>query len=437
MGMSREISRLVESTPFVDTHEHLWDESARISALEEGELSSQPATDIGLLFSHYADSDLIVAGMSGTDREKLTSHKIDPKEKWHIIEPFYQRCRHTGYMMNVRDSVRILYGEDEITERNSISISEKMTRMIKPGFYEEILKKKSNLKYCQVNALDTPVFRDTENPGLLMQDLSTLKLVSAEVETVGRLANREVGSLKDWHEVIDWCFATYGPRAIATKNQGAYGRPLLYEEVPEADAAPLFDKHLLDKTMMTREERYALEDHLFHYCVDKATEYKLPVKMHTGYYAGHGGMPLTRVRANAGDLCPLFRAHPDARFDLFHIDYPYQDEMIAIAKHYPKVYIDMCWAWIINPAACVRFVKEFVVAAPACKLFTFGGDYMPVELVPGHASVARKGLAQAINELHDEGWISSGDVEPLIVRLMNGNALEVFDYEGKLSAWNR
>ena len=62
-----------------------------------------------------------------------------------------------------------------------------------------------------------------------------------------------------------------------------------------------------------------------------------------------------------------------------HIDYPYQDEAIALAKHYSNVWIDMCWAWIINPAAGVRFLKEFIMAAPASKVLTFGGDYRPVE----------------------------------------------------------
>jgi len=83
----------------------------------------------------------------------------------------------------------------------------------------------------------------------------------------------------------------------------------------------------------------------------------------------------------------------------------------------------------------VRFVKEFLMAAPANKLLTFGGDYMPVELVPGHARLARRGLAQALAELVEEGWLTSGEVPDLVERLMRGNARELFDYEGKLANW--
>ncbi len=129
-------------------------------------------------------------------------------------------------------------------------------------------------------------------------------------------------------------------------------------------------------------------------------------------------------------------AHPTARFVIMHITYPYQDEAIAIAKHFPNAYVDLCWAWIINPLATVRFVKEFLMAVPCSKLFTFGGDYLPVELVPGHARIARRGLTQAVGELVEEGWLAAARVEDLVERLMRGSAHEVFDYQGTLEHWS-
>lgn len=75
------------------------------------------------------------------------------------------------------------------------------------------------------------------------------------------------------------------------------------------------------------------------------------------------------------------------------------------------------------------------MAAPANKLFIFGGAYLPAELVPGHARIARRDLAQALSELVREGWLSAADVAALAERLMRGNAHELFDYEGTLAAW--
>ncbi len=439
MGMSNDIRHMVELTPFVDTHEHLWEESLRLRAAE-GPLEQPrklPAPDFGLLFSHYADSDLQVAGMSGEAFGKLTSYDTPLDEKWAILEPFYARTRHTGYLQNVRESIRMLYGEDDIHRGNYAKISEQLKKQIRPGYYEYVLRDVSKIEYAQVNALDVAVFRETEQPHLLCQDISFVGLSTANnVDAMKELTGLDVGSLHDWHALIDWCFDRYGSRAIALKNQNAYGRNLDYAQVPAEDAAPVFAKYLADKDSVTADERKAFQDHLFHYCLDKAAEYKLPVKLHTGYYAGHGYMPLHRLRHNGGDMCELMMAHKDVNFVIMHITYPFQDEAIAMAKHFPNAYVDMCWAWIINPMASVRFVKEFVMAAPANKLLTFGGDYMYAELVPGHARIARRGLASAIDSLYDEGWVERHDVAPLVERLMRGNAHELFDYESRLAAWD-
>jgi len=99
---------------------------------------------------------------------------------------------------------------------------------------------------------------------------------------------------------------------------------------------------------------------------------------------------------------------------------------LALAKHYRNVAVDLCWAWIINPLASVRFVKEFLLGAPHSKLLTFGGDYTTVENIVGHAALARRGLVQALGELVDEGWLSQGAALDLLEPLMRGNARELF-----------
>lgn len=436
MSVRQDIAALVDKTPWVDTHEHIWEEANRLKSKEGA--SPFPAPDFGILFTHYSDSDLRVSGMSQEDSDKLRGRGLAPLDKWKLLAPYYERCRHTGYLQCVRESVRALYGEDDIRKDNCEAVSQKLFDAMKPGYYRHVLRDVANIEYAQVNNLETPVFMETAQPDLLTQDISTVVLgTGLNIDAVLRIANRDVSDLKQWHEVIDWCFATYGPRAIATKNQSAYGRRLDYELVSEADAAPLFARFRKDHDSLSPAELKALHDHLFHYCVDKAAEYNLPVKLHTGYYAGHDSMPLERLRQNASDLCPIMLAHPKAKFVLMHIDYPYQDEVIALAKQFTNAYVDMCWAWIINPTACVRFVKEFLMAAPVCKLFTFGGDYCPVELVPGHARIARKGLAQAISELAESEWLEEDDIPDVIERIMRGNAHELYDYERALRNWSR
>jgi hypothetical protein len=436
MATHSEIFDLVNATPFVDTHEHLWEERTRLAALAEPDKHPIP-NDLGILFYHYADSDLVSAGLSPDDRKKMVDPMTDVKDKWRLIGPIYARTRHTGYLQNVRESLRLMFGEEDITDDNYQRISDQIRDQIAPGYFNRLLRDVSKIEHAQVNSFEDPVFNETQYPDLLCQDLSFVGLSTAlNIEPYAKKANREVGSLDDWHGIIDWVFETYGPRAIAIKNQSAYGRRLDYDNVDAKDAAPLFARHIREPKGSAEFEKKAIQDHLFHYCIRKSVEYNLPVKLHTGYYAGTGGMPLHRVSANDSDLCPVLKAHPDAKFIIMHISYPYQDEAIVLAKHYPNVFVDMCWAWIINPLASVRFTKEYLMAAPHTKLLTFGGDYLPVEMVPGHAAIARKGLAQAISELLSDGWVKDSEVPELVDRIMRGNAHEVFDYDGTLSAWN-
>jgi len=432
MMTNSTIQQVVEDTLFIDTHEHIIEESRRLVPPRPND-GRYPCNDWAYLFLHYSASDLTSVGMTGEEFARFYGTELTPLDKWRLFEPYYRRAKNTGYLQAVRLTVRELFDEEDVSAETVERITDKMRALVKPGFYRTVLRDVAHVESCQVNSLEH-VFCETEHPDLLMQDLSFVGLSTGLDLSLARRANREVGTLRDWHAVIDWYFETYGARAIAVKNQSAYSRRLDYAQVSEEDAAPLFARYVR-KDPLTPAEMKALQDHLFHYCVSKATDYGLPVKLHTGYYAGANGMPLERLRQNAGDLCPVLMAHPRAKFVLMHIGYPYQDEFIALAKQYTNAYVDLCWAWIISPLASVRFLKEALLTAPASKLFAFGGDYITVETVVGHARIARRGIAQALTELVEEGWLNEADALDAARRIMRGNALEVFDVEGTLRAW--
>ena len=114
-----------------------------------------------------------------------------------------------------------------------------------------------------------------------------------------------------------------------------------------------------------------------------------------------------------------------------HIDYPYWQDLIAVAKHYTNAHVDMCWAWIIDPASSKEYLKRHLVTAPATKVLPFGGDYIPVEPVLGHARLARHGIARALWELVDEGWLEPRDALDLVEPILRGNARKIFHLEEK------
>lgn len=422
MTLRESISHLVDSIPLADTHEHILEERNRLEPGDGARLD-----DFGVLFNNYSGADLLTAGMPPEDLEALFRRGTPPEQKWRLLKPHYLAARNTGYLRAVRITVQKLYGEDDITDSTIGRINEMVRQAITPGFTRRIVREVANIDHCQVNSLEVRPFCETDHPDFLLQDIGTPPLVSDWKDSaLWEKAGVEVRSIYDYHAALDAIFALYGPRAVATKNQMNYQRRLDFAQIEAGAVASVFEKDLAGGCEITPAERKAIEDHLFHYCVRKAGEHGLPVKLHAGYYSGNNTMPLHRLMYNGGDICELLRAYPDTPFVLMHINYPYQSELVSICKQYTNAYADMCWAWIINPAASVRFLKEFLLAVPANRILTFGGDYTTVENVVGHAAVARQGIAQALAELVEENWLPEGEVEYVANRIMRDNARELF-----------
>lgn len=423
--MIETISEKVQQTHFIDTHEHLLEESQRLA----GPASGAPiftCDDWAYLFAHYALDDLRIAGMTPAEADAFISSDHSPKEKWQLFAPYWASIRQTGYGKAVQYSIRILYGIGDLSEDSVDALTDRMRRGVKKGYYYSVLRDTARIEACHVNSLDR-TFRVTEYPDLLYQDLSTITFGSdLNIEQLRAHTGLPVNTLAECYQAIDWHFEEFGQQAIATKNQSAYSRRLDYADVSAEDATPIFARLAAGDKTVSPLELKAVQDHLWRYSVQRSTDYHLPVKLHTGYFAGTGRMPLSNVSQNLKDLCPILQSFPDTTFVLMHITYPYQDELIALAKQYANVYVDLCWAWIVNPKATVRFVEEFLTAVPANKIFGFGGDYTAVENVVGHAYMARQGLALALSNLVEDGWCTEQEALDIVEPIMRGNAYSTF-----------
>lgn len=429
----KKVFEKVFQTPFIDTHEHLPDESERLNGnycryRNKGD-------DWSIIFAHYIDSDMRSVGMPQSDFNKFFSPKVDPLRKWTLLEPFWPFIKNTGYGQAVRIAIKELYGADELSAKTVAKVQTGYEKVRQRGFYRRILCDLANIESCQVNSGDG--FRESNMPTLLMQDIGIVGMLAGPNLELAKPAGVKVSSLSDWHKVVDWWFDKYAKYAVAVKSQNAYSRNIDYEKVPAEQADAIFKKNLNAQSLTDKEQK-ALEDHLFWYAVNKATACNLPIKLHTGYYAiwddKKPRMPLSRLVQNPGAATDLCRTAPESRFVFMHICYPYYEELISVAKHYPNAYVDMCWAWIINPVASKDFLKKYLVTAPANKILTFGGDYGPVEPVLGHAIIARQGIALALSELVEEGWLSLDNALELIDPIMHQNAREIFNLAEKTKA---
>src|SRR5436309_319015 len=125
------IQSAVDAVRIIDTHEHLEEEATRLARPH----------DWSYLFSHYANDDLAMAGMTGQELQQFLGPELDIHAKWRLFEPVWPKAKNTGYCRAIRYAVEELYGEAEIDATSYARIDQKILELARPGFYREILRR--------------------------------------------------------------------------------------------------------------------------------------------------------------------------------------------------------------------------------------------------------------------------------------------------------
>jgi uncharacterized protein len=408
----------IQTTPLCDTHEHLRKEQEYV---EEGPDLLQS------LFANYVTADLIVAGASQTALDTLLdASNPDLQARFEGVRPAWELVRHTGYGEAVRLIAREVYGIDEITPASLEAAQPKHDALRQPGERLRLLRDQANLDHVQVDDFVRPCRVDESGPDFFFYDLSWVAFANGwpDLEPLARETDIEVSDLASLRRAMEITFERNAPLAIAIKSQHAYTRTLAWQERSDQEAEQALAAYLREGQNISLADRLCLGDWSLARGVELGIEYDLPFKIHTGYYAGHSRMPVDYIRA--GNLCPLLAKYLDARFVLMHIAYPYSDELVALAKHYPNVYVDLCWAWSIDPYTTSDFVRRCIHAVPANKLFVFGGDTGWPTATVAYAQQTRRYLNRTLQAEIDDGLLSEHDAQVLASRLMHDNQYACF-----------
>lgn len=423
-----DLAQHIATTRLIDTHEHLRGEQ---------EYVEQGPDILQALFGNYVTADLVVAGAAVAAVERLVnSADPDLRSRFAAVRAAWDACQHTGYGEGVRLIARLVYDLDEITPEGLEAANARNTLLRQPGERLRLLRDVAGLDHVQIDDFQRSRPPDALDPNFFLYDLTWADFCDGQVdparihEEVG-VAVEGIASLRAAFTAI---FAKCAPTAIAVKAQHAYQRTLLWCERTDDEAEAVLRKHLAGSPL-TEAERLCLGDWCWARGVELAIEHNLPFKLHTGYYAGHSRMPVERIRS--GHLCALLERYPQARFVLMHIAYPYSDELVALAKHYPNVYVDLCWAWSIDPRTSRDFVRRMIHAVPANKLFAFGGDTAWAPAVVGYAAQARLWLTRAVQAEVDDGLLTERQAIAHATRLMRTNQEACFDLAGTREAIRR
>jgi uncharacterized protein len=412
-----ELEHFIQTTPLVDTHEHLNDEATFV---ETGPDILQS------IFDHYTFADLLSAGATPAAIENLRDrNNPDVRSRFEGVKQAWERSQFTGYGEGVRYVARELFGMEEITSESLEQAAPLALAMHEPGERLRLLKEVARLEHVQIDDFSFSTHHPNE-PEFFLYDLNWLNEVcgNLRIEKYREEVGVEVKDLATLQEAFEAMFAKHAPAAIAVKTQHAYERTLRWSHREHADAERVLHTALKGETLSAK-DKLCLGDWCLARGVELATHHHLPIKIHTGYAAGNNRMSLGDMRAV--HLSPLLQQYPQARFVLMHASYPYTGEILAMAKHYTNVYLDMCWVWSINPYSSETFLRQFIHSVPSNKLFLFGGDSFWPHASVAYAWQARRGLNNALHAEIQSGAMSEKQAIQLASRFMRENQYECFE----------
>jgi predicted TIM-barrel fold metal-dependent hydrolase len=418
--MSTDLAEHVADIAVIDTHEHM--------CKEQKWLDDGPADVLQDLFNGYPTGDLISAGATPEAVKRLGQGKdADIEARWSGIADAWAAMQFTGYGEAVRLLAEHVYGIDEINARALADAQPRLDQLRRPGQRLALLRDTAKLDHIQTDDMSWPCPPDASGPEFFLYDLSWWSFSGRDLpfDQVAEATGIEVTNLATLRQAAEKLFELHAPTAVAVKTQHAYNRTLKWSPRSDADAERALDAMLVSRQAITSEVGLCLSDWCLARGVELATRYNLPIKIHTGYYAGNDRMPLDWI--DPRNLCELLKSYPDARFVLMHGSYPFGAELIAMAKHYRNTWADLCWAWSIDPHSSMQFVRRFIHAAPINKLFGFGGDTHYPTAAYAYCLQMRKWLTRALSAEVDAGELSEAQAMEVASCIMRKNQLACFD----------
>jgi hypothetical protein len=412
-----KIREFVMAEPLCDNHEH----QNGFAGLDGRKHKLDYREFVG-----YAGADLATAG--GVGGMPAPQEKLSVKQFFDL----WASVRTTGYGQATELASKAVLGLD-YTAENAEAITAalaKFTAGKKARTLYKNLLAKAGIRWALNDCCwDSPTklhfFDGSEHPEGYVQVLryDAVLMVGSrdQVEGFERVFERPIQRLSDLDAALD----DYAEKArLAGKLGGMksalpYSRRVDFEQSSFADAERAFEAMMQNRQVELR----PLHDYLFHRFVQRSREFGLPVQLHTGYLAGNWGNP---GQGNPELLVPIFRRYRGVRFDVFHAGWPYSEVAGAIGKAFPNVYLDMCWAWTMNPAQMERILSEWLSAVPHNKIFGYGGDTGSPFPMVGYALQARQGIANVLERKVESGEYDLETAKRVARRIMHENAQEVY-----------
>lgn len=425
-----KLREYVESVPLIDSHDH----SSKTDRLVYADPIQVLVND-----RSYFVSDLHSAAPE-PEMAVLYDGNLSLEERWPTLEKIWKRTKHTGYAQMIRRVLKYSYGLDDLTLAGLKSMEGRLFDQSDERRTERVLDD-AKIVVRLVDCEPWPSNNQTAKTVLdgSFELCSRARLVtrltgyhnlsdSQSIQDNVAPLKRHVTSLDEYVAACREIFLGYKSfGSVAFKDQSAYMRSLEYGNPSRAEAETIFNSLVEDpfRKVARPDGAKPLGDYLFHEFMRMARDLDLPVQIHTGHLGG-GGKDVRN--ANAAGLTKVIELHRDVRFDLFHANWPYDGEILFLAKSHTNVALNFCWANIIDPIYCQRLFKQALSSVPHSKIHGYGSDFggLPADHAWAHAAIARDNMAIALSDLVEIEYLGFEEAQEVARAWMFDNANNYF-----------
>ena len=389
-----------------------------------------------MVISGYFACDMQSAS-TADEFQIICDYTLSIEERWPVFNAVWLRTCHTGYAQVVKRVLKKFYDEDSLSLEALLRINSKLFATPDDTSYEAILDEAKIL--CRLENICTDINKDVIDGTMellprsrLVIGLPQFHLVrsSEDVQRIAGTLGKRATNLDEYTNICRDIFDGYKRfGAVAFKDQSAYIRSLEFDNPTRADAEAVFNWFIEDprKSLSCPDGLKPLSDYLFHEFMRMARDMDMPVQIHTGHLtAMYNDIRLS----NAVHLVRMLELHKDVRFDLFHANWPYNNELLFLAKSYPNVCVNFCWANIIDPIYCQQLFKQMLSSVPHSKIHGFGSDYVGnTDKAWAHATIARDNIAIALSDMVSMDYFGIKDAKDVAYAWLFGNANNYYRLE--------
>ena len=371
----------------------------------------------------------------------LQVHKMDPlhalpDDDWSIgpqklaaqRAEFLDKFGVNSYWVWLERGIQKIYGlREPISPKNWESVSRQITHkhsqplahldiMREHGVYQHAVQDtywdySSDLAHPDFfsPAMRTDMFVTCSSPGMRDHDLNNPFITYPD-------APRD--DLDDYLEYLKKRFTTWRENgAAALKCASAYERPLQFGEPDREGAARVFGQPL---ETLKPGDRLAFGDFMFHWFCELAQELDVPFQVHTGLADLAGSNPML--------FQPVIKRYPAVTFVLFHIGYPWYQQIAGLAHNHSNVYIDMVWAPLISTTASVHALAQYLEAAQTSDSIGWGSDAWTAEEAVGAVLAWKHVIARVLADKLESGYLNMAKAESLASKWMYINNARLYGF---------